>query len=164
MEQKRQKALDMIERMKLQASENVQMGSELYIMHAKCAVEFADLLTELLTTEATSAPIAEPSPDAPIRVTVEYDGKKELIETKAAFLSFIDKEDGDPTVNYVIRNGTGVDEFLIYASIIQYAEKLADGKDSKKVYEQGVKEGMFQKEVDLMAQTDEASKGGADHD
>lgn len=65
MEQKRQKALDMIERMKLQASENIQMGSELYIMHAKCAIEFADLLTELLTTEATSAPKAAQADEAP---------------------------------------------------------------------------------------------------
>ena len=152
MEQKRQKALDMIERMKLQASENIQMGSELYIMHAKCAVEFADLLTELLTTEATSAPEAAPSPDAPIRVTVECDGKKNIYNTNGSFLAFIDPKDGNPTVDFCTRNITMMQEFMFYVVLMQSCNLMAEKTNFKEFYEQGLKEGLFQKKIDLTAQ------------
>lgn len=160
MEQKRQKALNMTERMKLQASENIQMGSELYIMHAKCAVEFADLLTELLTTE----PIAEPSPDAPIRVTVECDGKKNIYNTNGSFLAFIDPKDGNPTVDFCTRNITMMQKFMFYVVLMQSCNLMAEKTNFKEFYEQGLKEGLFQKKIDLTAQADEASKGGANHD
>ena len=148
MEQKRQKALDMIERMKLQASENIQMGSELYIMHAKCAVEFADLLTELLTTEL----IAEPSPDAPIRVTVECDGKKNVYNTMASFFAIIDQKDGNPIVDFCARNASTMQEFMIYIALMQTCNELGEENNFKKLYEQGLKEGLFQKKIDLTAQ------------
>lgn len=152
MEQKRQKALDMIERMKLQASENIQMGSELYIMHATCAVEFADILAELLTSEPTSAPKAEPSQDAPIRVTVECDRKKNIYNTNGSFLAFIDPKDGNPTVNFCTRNITMMQEFMIYIALMQTCNELGEENNFKKLYEQGLKEGLFQKKIDLTAQ------------
>lgn len=152
MEQKRQKALDMAERMKMEATKRIEEGLQLYIMHATCAVEFADLLAELLTSEPTSAPKAEPSQDAPIRVTVEYDGKKELFETNAAFLSFIDPKDGNPIVDFCTRNASTMQEFMIYIALMQACNKLGEENNFKKLYEQGLKEGLFQKKIDLTAQ------------
>lgn len=159
MEQKRQKALDMIERMKLQASENIQMGSELYIMHAKCAVEFADLLTELLTTEATSSPKAEIPADAPIRVTVECDGKTNIYNTRASFFAIIDPKDGNPIVDFCTRNASTMQELMIYIALMQTCNELGEENNFKKIYEQGLKEGLFQKKIDLTAQ-----EGGANDD
>ncbi len=158
MEQKRQKALDMIERMKLQASENIQMGSELYIMHAKCAVEFADLLTELLTTEATSAPKAEIPADAPIRVTVDIDGETRVYETNTMFLTTIDMTDGNPISDFRSRKASWREAYNIYLSLVQSADYIDEDGLFKKIYEKGLKERKF-KAIVL-----EESKGGADHD
>lgn len=162
MEQKRQKALDMADRMKLQASENIQMGSELYIMHATCAVEFADLLMELLTTEATSAPKAAPSQDAPIRVTVECDGKTKVYETIMMFLSTIDPKNKNLTAQFCSRNAREQDAFKMYMSLQKSCEVLDEDGLFKEIAKIADQENLYDIEkIDLMAQS---AKEPADHD
>ena len=161
MEQKRQKALDMIERMKLQASDNIEKGLELYIMHATCAVEFADLLTELLTTEATSAPKAEIPADANIRVRVDVINKREdrTYVTRMFFLVINHFNYNKMILHFSSVDPTKLDAYKIYVALLESAADLDEDGIFKKLYEQGLKEGFFQKKIDLTA-----TEWGADHD
>ena len=154
MEQKRQKALDMIERMKLQASDNIEKGLELYVMHATCAVEFADLLTELLTTEATSAPKSEIPADAPIRVTIECDGEKRVCETIMMFLALIES-DGNVGAYFHSRNATEKHAFKIYSSLLKSADVLD---------EDGLFEELYDAVGEKLFETKMIEKEPADHD
>ena len=132
MEQKRQKALDMLERMKLQANENIEKGLSLYVMHATCAIEFADLMTELLTSGTTSAPKSEIPADAPIRVTVEGDGETRVYETNTMFLTTIDMTDGYPISDFRSRKAPLTDVYSIYLSLVQSADVIDDHSNKNK--------------------------------
>lgn len=48
MEEKKKRLLEQLERMKEQAKRDVDDGHPLYFMHARCALEFAELAIELL--------------------------------------------------------------------------------------------------------------------
>ena len=55
-------------------------------------------------------------------------------------------------------------KFMFYVVLMQSCNLMAEKTNFKEFYEQGLKEGLFQKKIDLTAQADEASKGGANHD
>ena len=116
----REKILESLYRMKQQAKKNVEDNVKYYVMHAACAVEFADMAINYLEGENTETC----ENDGFDLITLHSDKIHETVKSKVwAFIAI--NVNGEERSKRVVKvDGNGADAVLLYARIMQTIEKF----------------------------------------
>ena len=120
MEEKKAKVLQQLQQMKDVSKQHIEDGIPFFVMHANCAIEFADLVMELLNAGAN---LKEGEVGKPIQIEIRCVDRKENYQTKAALVVILGKDE-NPEVHFITRECTVKEEFLMYVVSKHFVEKM----------------------------------------